>query len=65
MKSANDIKAMGKQNLSVVFTSIMELNTLETFDLIRPGILMFPWSPWRSRLKVLYLAKSFRKKYVV
>ena len=56
---------MGKQNLSDVSTGIMELNALETFDLIKPGILMFPWSPWRSRLKVLYLAKSFRKKYVV
>ena len=65
MKSANDIKATGKQNLSDVSTGIMELNALETFDLIKPGILMFPWSPWRSRLKVLYLAKSFRKKYVV
>ena len=64
MKSANDIKATGKQNLSDISTCIMESNTLETFDLIRPGILMFPWSPWRSRLKVLYLAKSFRKKYV-
>ena len=65
MKSANDIEAMGKQNLSDVSTGILELNTLETFDLIKPGILRFPWSPWRSRLKVLYSAKSFRKKYVV
>jgi hypothetical protein len=42
MKSANDIEAMGKQNLSDVSTGILELNTLETFYLIKPGILMFP-----------------------
>ena len=65
MKSPNDIRQQGKQNLSDVSTGVMELNTLETCDLIKPGILGFPWSPWRSRLKVLYLAKSFRKKYVV